>query len=103
MKEIIFRTLAEHRRALDAGEYSSTELLEYYLEHIAKTEPAVGAFLTVSEEWARQLAAEADARRNNSKILSPLDGIPFGVKDNLCTRGIRTTCASRMLEKYVPP
>ena len=103
MKEIVFRSLAEHRRALDIGEYSATELLGCYLDHIKKTDPTVGAFLTVSEESARQAAIEADERRNNGDVLSVLDGIPFGVKDNLCTRGIRTTCASRMLADYVPP
>lgn len=103
MDEIVFRTLAEHRRALDKGEYSSAELLACYLDRIAQIDPQIGAFLTLNTDSARELAKLSDLRRKNGERVSILDGIPFGVKDNLCTRGIRTTCASRMLEHYVPP
>ena len=72
------------------------------LDRIARVEPQVGAFITVTPEPALEQAEEADRRIAAGKIL-PLTGIPLAVKDLISTRGIRTTCASRILEHYVPP
>lgn len=63
----------------------------------------VGAFLTVCAEEAIEAAKASDRRRKEGCVLSPVDGIPYAAKDTFCTKGIRTTAASRMLENYIPP
>lgn len=84
-------------------ECSSVELTRSVLDRIQKKDPEIGAYLTVSGEEALKKAAEVDEKRGKGETLSPLAGIPMGIKDNICTRGIRTTCASRILENFVPP
>lgn len=103
MGEMVKRSIAEHRAALDRGEYSSVELTRAYLDEIEKKEPSVGAFLTLDAEGALHAASDADARRASGDVRGTLDGIPYALKDNFCTSGLPTTCASRMLEHFVPP
>ncbi|HEV8457629.1 MAG TPA: Asp-tRNA(Asn)/Glu-tRNA(Gln) amidotransferase subunit GatA [Methylomirabilota bacterium] len=85
------------------GESSSAEAAQAYLERIEALDPQVRAFLTVTRDAALTQAAAADARLKARKPLGPLDGIPIALKDVLCTRGIRTTCGSKILERFVPP
>ena len=82
---------------------SARELTESFLAQIDRREPELHAFLTVSREEALAAADDADRRLAAGEPLSPLDGVPFAVKDNLCTKNVRTTCASRALEHFVPP
>lgn len=103
MSEMIKRSLAEHRRALDGGEYTSVELTRAYLDEIDRREGVVGAYLTLNAEAALKSATEADARISKGVARGALDGIPYALKDNFCTKGLRTTCASKMLEHFVPP
>jgi len=103
MRPMIERTVREHRRALDAGEYSSLELTRAFLARIEEVDPMVGAFLTVDAEGALRAARESDARIASGTSRGILEGIPYAIKDNFCTKGIRTSCASRMLENFVPP
>lgn len=103
MEEIIKRTLWQHRAALDAGEYTAVELTRLYLAKIAQKDGVVGAFLTVDAEGALRAAALSDEYLSKGQARSPLEGIPYALKDNFCTKGLRTTCASRMLEHFVPP
>lgn len=100
---ILKRSIAAHQAAMEAGEYSALALTEMFLEQIRLREPLVGAYLTVDEEGARRAASESDERRACGKTRGVLDGIPYAVKDNFCTAGLPTTCASKMLEHYVPP
>jgi aspartyl-tRNA(Asn)/glutamyl-tRNA(Gln) amidotransferase subunit A len=100
---ILARTVCEHSAALAAGEYTSLELTRAYLARIESCEGTVGAFLTVDPEGALLAARESDARRARGECRGALDGIPYAIKDNFCTRGLRTTAASRMLEDFVPP
>ena len=84
-------------------EISSVELTKSVFERISQVEDKVEAYITLDEENALTKAAEVDKKRAEGAELSPLAGIPIGIKDNISTKGLRTTCASKMLENYVPP
>ena len=88
---------------LVAKERSAEEIAREYLERLTQLEPQLKSFITVTEELALQQARAVDARIRAGEAIGPLAGIPLAVKDNLCTQGIRTTCASRMLEGFIPP
>ncbi len=102
MKELCFRSVSEHIEALAKGAYTSLELTRTYLERIREEDGRIGAYLTVTEEQALEQARASDERRRTGCTRGPLDGIPYALKDNYSTAGIRTTCASRMLEDYIP-
>jgi aspartyl-tRNA(Asn)/glutamyl-tRNA(Gln) amidotransferase subunit A len=95
-------TLAEAHGRLKAREISSVELTRAVLDRIDAVEPQVQAFITVTPEVALDAAQAADEAIARGKI-APLTGLPIGIKDVLCTRGIPTTCGSRILETYRPP
>ena len=80
-----------------------TAVTESYLARIAELDGRIGGYLTITREQALRAAAESDARYRAGKPLGPLDGAPLVYKDVLCTRGVQTTCASRILEGFVPP
>ena len=103
MKKLIEYTLQEHIRALRAREYSSVELTRAYLDRIGEVDARINAFVLVDEKGAMQAAEASDARRKRGECLGALDGIPYAVKDNLCVKDMRTTCASRILENYIAP
>ena len=94
--------LAEARAALDAREISAGELAESCLARIARVEPSIAALLAVTGDRARAEAVAADARRARGER-GALLGIPIVLKDLLATRGLPTTCASRILEGWHPP
>ena len=90
------------RKALDNREISAKELCTEYLSRIEAIDGRLKAFITVTKDEAQQMAEKAQQRIDEGRA-SMLTGIPIAVKDNICTDGIRTTCASRMLESFVPP
>ncbi|MBN1248322.1 MAG: Asp-tRNA(Asn)/Glu-tRNA(Gln) amidotransferase subunit GatA [Anaerolineae bacterium] len=96
-------TIEEAHALLTAGEITSVELTRAVLDRIAAVDPEVKAYVTVCAEEALTEAAAADARRQSGGNVTPLTGIPYGVKDCLSTTGVRTTCSSKILENYVPP
>ena len=95
-------TVHEARRLLDRREVSSVELTKAVLRRIGQVEERVKAFVTVTEGLAIEQAERAD-NRIASGDAAPLTGIPMQLKDNMATRGVATTCSSRMLANYVPP
>ena len=104
MKDLITRgSIAELSELMEQKQLSSEELTLACINQIEESEPTVGAFITVTAEHALRQARNIDSRRLSGEKMSPLAGIPYGAKDNICTAGIATTCASRMLEDHVPP
>jgi aspartyl-tRNA(Asn)/glutamyl-tRNA(Gln) amidotransferase subunit A len=95
-------TIHESHQLLKKRELSSVELTRAVLERIRHVEDKVCCFVTITEEAALAQAREADERIKVGK-LSPLTGIPALIKDNMCTKGVKTTCSSKMLENFVPP
>ncbi len=103
MSELTRRTATELAHALAAGETTSVELTQAHLDRIGEVDTSVHAFLHVDAEGALAAARASDDRRAAGGPASPLDGVPIAVKDVLATRGLPTTCGSRILEGWVPP
>jgi aspartyl-tRNA(Asn)/glutamyl-tRNA(Gln) amidotransferase subunit A len=99
LQELSLSELSEQlrRRAI-----SAVELTESVLAQIERLEPHLRAYITLTPELAREQARQAQARLDAGEW-NPLLGIPVAIKDNISTRGVRTTCASRILYNYVPP
>ena len=101
--ELYQKTIHEIASDLKAKKVSSVELTKATMAHLKAVEPKVQSFITVTEEVALAQAAEADKRLASGSNLTPLTGVPLGIKDLLCTKGVQTTCASKMLEGFKPP
>ena len=96
-------TIHELAARFRRGDATPTQAARDYLDRIAALDPTVKAYLTVTSEAALATAAEADARFKSGTPRGPLDGVPVGIKDVFCTRGVRTSCGSKILEGFVPP
>ena len=88
---------------IKSGELTSEALVQSYIEEITKNEGTINAFLTLTCEEALAKAKEIDAKVKAGESLGRLAGIPIAIKDNICTEGVNTTCASKMLEDFIPP
>ena len=104
MSDLTRLTIAEAQAKLRKREISARELTRACLDRIAAVEPKLNAFITVTEREALEQADRADERLASRKDdPPPLCGIPLGIKDIYATRGVKTTCASKILENFVPP
>jgi aspartyl-tRNA(Asn)/glutamyl-tRNA(Gln) amidotransferase subunit A len=103
MTELYKLSISEAGNLLRQRKISSIELTQAHLDRIRAVEPEVKAFTLVTDELALQQAKEADRRFASGQTLSSLTGIPIAIKDVICTKGIPTTCGSRMLEHFKPP
>ncbi len=93
-------TIAETHKGLKEKKFSSTELTQAYLDRIKETDNRLNAYVTVATEEALRQAKKIDESGNFD---NPLTGIPFNLKDIICTKGIKTTACSKILENFVPP
>ncbi len=96
------KSLAQLAQGLQAGEFTSVELTHRYLERIDEFGPDLNCFITTTADLALQQAQAADARIAAGEA-GPLTGIPLAHKDIFCTRGVRTSCGSRMLDNFIAP
>ena len=97
------KTAHELHTLLANKKISSVELIEKVFERINSVEGKVQAFVTLTKEEAIKQARAADERLKQNKDVTPLTGIPIAIKDNMCTKGVLTTCSSKILENYIAP
>ncbi len=96
------KTIAELSQSLASGEFSSVELTQAHLDRIKRLDPKYNSFITVTEEAALTSAQQADGQRAAGNA-GDLTGIPIAQKDLFCTQGVRTTCASKILDNFIAP
>ncbi len=96
-------TFADLRQKLKSGEVSSKELVQEKINRIKELDSTLNSFLTVNADQALSNAEYIDKQIASGKCLPTLSGIPLAIKDNLCTKGIKTTCASKILGNFFPP
>lgn len=96
-------TAADVAASVRSGGTTATALLQQYLDTIAAREPEIHAFNLVTTDLAREQAASVDAKVKAGTDPGPLAGVTVALKDNMCTRGVPTTCSSRILEGWTPP
>lgn len=96
-------TVHELRQMLEERKITSEELTKQYFDRIKNVDDKINSYITICEEEAINKAKEIDQKYRKGEKLGPLAGIPIAIKDNICTKDIKTTCASKMLENFVPP
>lgn len=103
MKDILSYTAVELSNLIKKGEITAIEATEATLRRIEEQEPQIHAYITVDGEAALKNAALIQQKINAGELTGPLAGVPVAIKDNICTKGLRTTCASKMLHNFIPP
>lgn len=101
--EIVELTVHELKEKIKNKELTITQIVQAYIEEIEKKEKDVQAFVTIQKKEALEKAKELDEKISKGEDIGKLTGIPIGIKDNICTKGIRTTCSSKMLENFISP
>lgn len=96
-------TALETAKALREKKLGVVEAAKYFLDNIKKNEKSINSYIIVLESQALESAEELQRRIDSGEELSPLAGVPMALKDNICTKDINTTCASKMLESFKPP
>ena len=101
--ELNLLTIDAARSAIQERKTTSMALVESFYARIQKEDSAIGAYLTLTRERALEQADRIDRLAAEGKPLPPLGGVPVGIKDVMCTRGVRTTAGSKILENFIPP
>ena len=101
MNNVLTAPIRTVSQKIASGDIRPSELAKAALKLTSVVKP-LNAFITVTSELAKQQSFESDERQKKNTLLGPLDGIPIAMKDNFCTTGQPTTCASMMLENFVP-
>ena len=96
-------TVHELQEKLENNELKITDITKAYVDRIAEKEPQVEAFLTTLTDEAIKQSEEIQIKKDAREIKGELAGIPIGIKDNICTKGVKTTCGSKILENFVSP
>ena len=96
-------TIHEARQKLRGGELRAEALVRSYLTRIDAVDAKLGAYLTVTRDTALARAQAVDRRIGKGEPLGPLEGIPLAIKDVICTKGVRTSCGSKILAAFIPP
>lgn len=100
--DILSMTAVELGKAIREGKVTAVEATEAVLAQIEAMEPAYHCYVTVTREEALKQAAEVQNKIEAGELTGPLAGVPFAIKDNMCTEGVLTTCSSKILENFVP-
>lgn len=100
--DIMSLTAVELGKKIKAKEISVTEATQAYLDQIEKVEADVHSYVTIDKEGALKRAGEVQKLIDDGTLLGPLAGVPVAIKDNMCTKGMRTTCSSKILGNFVP-
>ena len=95
-------TAVELAAKIKAGETTATEAMEAVIAQIEKSEDELNCYVTFDKEKALAAAKKADEDIKAGKLTGPLAGVPFAIKDNMCTEGMLTTCSSKILGNFVP-
>ena len=90
-------------KAIKAGETTAVEAMEAVIAQIEKSEKELNCYVTFDKEAALASAKEVQAKIEAGELTGPLAGVPFAIKDNMCTKGVLTTCSSKILENFIPP
>lgn len=101
--DICRMTVHELSELLQHRIISSTELTRAFIERIHRINPVIKGYITICEQEALRMAEDADKRLATGIDITPLTGVPIAIKDNMCTQGIKTTCASKILHNFFPP
>src|SRR5699024_1842537 len=103
MSGLLDLTALELGRKIQAQEVTAMEDLDAFFEKIDKKEKEIHAYVTIDRENAYKQAQKVQAEIENGTLTSPLAGVPVAIKDNLCTKGLLTTCSSKILGNFIPP
>ncbi|MDQ3954442.1 MAG: amidase family protein, partial [Actinomycetota bacterium] len=103
MSDLVWTSAVDLAAAITAGDLSSTDVTQAFVDRSAAVEGSISAYLEVTGERALEEARAADERRAAGDTLSPYDGVPIAYKDLFVTKGVRSTSGSKILDTFVPP